>query len=453
MMRPCLIGRRRLSGARRRPTLPALEAFEERLLLTTFTVINTKDDVNPGSLRWAIGQANGSAGNTINFVIPGSGAQSIALTAPLPAITQSMTIDGTTQTGYNNQPLIELNGAGAGSASTVDGLDVNAANVVIKALAINRFAGAGVKFASTGSDTLQDSDIGTDPTGSVARPNGTDGVLIAAGADQDMILHDVISANGGNGINLAGTDATHLVTRTTIQSSNIGLNAAGNTGLGNKGNGIELKYAPNTQIGGTSANLRNLISANAEGVNLSTGSDSTKVQGNYIGTDVLGASALGNTKSGVIFTGASFVLIGGTASGAGNLISGNLSKGVDSFVIGSSNETIQGNIVGLDATGTKKLGNVSDGVYVSGPTTALIGGTTPGARNIISANGGIGVDTFASAVNYTIQGNYIGTDITGTTALGNSGDGVFIWSPTNTIIGGTAPGAGNVISGNTAGPP
>ena len=104
-------------------------------------------------------------------------------------------------------------------------------------------------------------------------------------------------------------------------------------------------------------------------------SDNSVIQGNYIGTDVTGTAVLGNVGTGVVqgdgiaLRGISNSIIGGTAPGAGNLISANVHDGIDSFVIGSQNLTIQGNIVGLDVTGTKALGNHNDGVYVWGRRT------------------------------------------------------------------------------------
>src|SRR5262249_31140106 len=150
-------------------------------------------------------------------------------------------------------------------------------------------------------------------------------------------------------------------------------------------------YAPQTQIGGTTVSSRNIISANVKGgVDLGYG-DFSQVQGNYIGPDVTGTTALGSQGTGIIFTNGSNDLIGGTATGAGNVISGNSGKGIDCFVIGSENEKIQGNLVGTDATGTMPLGNGNDGIYISGPSNVLIGGAVAGARNIVSSNSGTGI--------------------------------------------------------------
>src|SRR5262249_32580251 len=158
-------------------------------------------------------------------------------TSALPLITAAgTTIDGTTEAGYNGSPLIELNGTGAGAT---DGLDVRASNVMIKGLAINRFGGAGVKLLSTGvlpgttNDTVAYNYIGTDPTGTIARPNGGDGVLVAYATNANRIIGNVISGNTGNGVFLNGlngapaltVDPNPATTGNIIQGNFIGTNA------------------------------------------------------------------------------------------------------------------------------------------------------------------------------------------------------------------------------------
>ena len=129
--------------------------------------------------------------------------------------------------------------------------------------------------------------------------------------------------------------------------------------------------------------------------------------------------------------------IGGTAAGAGNVISGNQGIGV---LIGSPNNVVQGNYIGTDVTGQTALGNTTDGVVLlSGADGSTIGGTADGAHNVISGNGDNGVLIIGS--NTVVQGNYIGTDATGKNLLFNFGNGVLIVPDANrNTIGGTAPG-------------
>ena len=127
------------------------------------------------------------------------------------------------------------------------------------------------------------------------------------------------------------------------------------------------------------------------------------------------------------------------------MINGFAQDGID--LDGASNTTIEGNYIGTNAAGTAALANDSDGVEInSGASGNTIGGTTPGARDIISGNTIYGVEIDTGATGNIVEGSYIGTDVTGDVAVGNS-NGIWIASGSNTI-GGTTSGAGNVIVGN-----
>lgn len=123
---------------------------------------------------------------------------------------------------------------------------------------------------------------------------------------------------------------------------------------------------------------------------------------------------------------------------------------MDSFTLNSVGyEVIQGNYIGVDVTGIKALPNGKVGIRIAGPLNNTIGGTAPGAGNIISSNNGDGIDfTVGSGAGTVIEGNWIGTDPTGTLNLGNSGAGIDLWS-NNITIGGTTSGAGNIIAHNS----
>ena len=240
------------------------DTLEERRLLAVLPV-TTAADSGPGSLREAIQTANTLADvDQIQFAIPGTGVQSIALLSALPNLLQPVIIDGSTQPGYAGQPLIELNGASAG---TVSGLTLAAGGTTIRGLAINRFAFAGIDIISDGN---------------------------------------IIVANY------------------------LGTNPAGTAGLGNQDYGVYIDGSSQNTIGGTTVADRNLISGNdISGVYID-GVESTQnvVQGNYIGCDVLGLVALPNAFEGVEIFNGSNNLVGGTAVGAGNVISGNDFDGV-----------------------------------------------------------------------------------------------------------------------------
>ncbi len=363
-----------------------------------FPVINA-DDSGPGSFRQAILDANATGGaDTISFNIPGAGVHTITPIGSLPSITDPVTIDGYTQPGAspntladadNAVLLIEISGANAGVNSLF--IVAGGSGSTIRGLVINRFgSNDGINLNSGASNcVIEGNFIGTDPTGMIARP-----------------------ITGGQGIRSSG-------------------------GSGNR-------------FGGVLPGQRNIISGNSlNGLEISD--DDDVIQGNFIGVDATGANALPNATAGtggfgirLDFNG-SGNLIGGTTSGARNVISGNAGAGL-SIDNGPFSNVVQGNFIGTDATGTNPLGNAADGVQVVNSDGNLIGGTTPETRNIISANGARGV--LVQNGGDTVQGNFIGTDLTGTIPMGNASEGVLIINADEVTIGGTAAGAGNLIAHN-----
>jgi hypothetical protein len=230
-----------------------------------------------------------------------------------------------------------------------------------------------------------------------------------------------------------------------IQGNYIGTDA---TGMIRRANyvGISIfSYSDNNLIGGTTPSQRNIIAGSRfENIGVYSGT-ANQIKGNFIGTNAQGTASMGTGGYGVKNEGGESSIIGGTEPGAGNLISGNGQSGI---YLGGWNAIVQGNFIGTDVTGTKSIPNTSSGIYVSGIGTELIGGITAAARNIISGNTA-GITYSASSSNPTgrIQGNYIGTDVTGMVALPN-GYGIYVND--QVTIGGTEPGAGNVISGNSS---
>jgi hypothetical protein len=309
--------------------------------------------------------------------------------------------------------------------------------------------GAGVTLLGGANNTIAGNYIGVDPSGNVASPNGTaaspqPGVLVTT-ANNTIGPNNVISGNSGAGIEIQGAAATNNL----VQGNRIGLNAAGTSALGNSGPGVFLNGAPGNTIGGMSPALGNVISANgADGIRIA-GSSATAnlVLGNLIGVDAAGSVARGNTGSGVSVSAAASTTIGGTVSGAGNVISGNTQNGVN--LVAVTGTLVQGNRIGTNAAGTGPLGNSQDGIHLMNAVNNLIGGTTAGAGNVISGNLRDGVRL--GDVNTTgilVQGNFIGTNTSGSLALGNGGSGVFILQASGNIIGGMAAGAGNTIGNN-----
>src|SRR5262249_53727934 len=149
--------------------------------------------------------------------------------------------------------------------------------------------------------------------------------------------------------------------------------------------------------------------------------------GNFIGTDLWGTHALGNAWGVAIQGGAANNLVGGTAPGARNVIAGSQNDGVWISDTGTTANQVQGNFIGTDVLGTHALANGRSGVVLLGGASGnTVGGTTPGARNLISGNGFSGVFLYGGGTTgNAVQGNFVGTDVLGTHALGN-GYGVVI---------------------------
>ena len=330
---------------------------------TTFTVNSTTDvddgtcDATHCSLREAINTANANSGtDIIAFDIPGAGSHTIQPTSSLPTITDPVVIDGYTQTGASpnsNGPgvgsnamlKIELDGTNAGAGAM--GLAIEAGSSTVRGLVINRFDGLGsigILLQSNGGNVIEGNFVGTSLSGQLAFGNSLG--LMINGVSNNTVgglsseARNVISGNQGNGVYIINKSAMGNL----VQGNFIGTDVTGTVDLGNGLFGVEIFDAPGNTIGGTAAEARNLISGNdAGGVTIQGGTlgvgdpEGNVVWGNFIGTDVTGANALGNTGNGVVVRlGANNTSIGGTTAGAGNVISGNGSDGVSVESVTSS---------------------------------------------------------------------------------------------------------------------
>jgi len=317
----------------------------------------------------------------------------------------------------------------------------------------NGVTGVLIQGAGTSANVVAGNSIGLDASARAPLGNGSDGVAISAGASKNIIggtaagARNLVSANAAGGVALDGVGTT-------------GNLVEGNDVISNERDGVTVSggAAANT-IGGTTAGARNLISGNnaagtsgtVGGIVLSgTGTKNNLVQGNFIGTDAEGTAARGNRGDGVaIGGGASANIVGGTTAAARNLISGN-QVGVEIRDAGTHANVVEGNYIGTDASGTTHIANSGAGLAVGESASGnTIGGTTAGARNVISGNHpGFGVSFFRCGPGNVVEGNYIGVDATGAHALFNL-RGIFLGEFSDDVtIGGTEPGAGNVISGS-----
>jgi hypothetical protein len=322
---------------------------------------------------------------------------------------------------------------------------------------------------------------GNQVVGVVIGPGGT--FSFQATVNIGFQLSNVISGNGGNGIDL------YHANNNQVAMNYVGTNVAGTVALGNGGNGI-LVTAGSTRnmIGGQATGGNdptngvfvrppqgNLISGNAANGVLITGqATATTLSGNFIGTAASGSAALGNALDGVAIVGANGnALIGCTFQQDPfvfyNVISGNGGNGLR--VTNSNNTTIQANFFGMGADNNTAVPNALNGVVVEGTSTnTVMGGPIP-LGNVDAANRQNGLVVRDRASNFVTYNTFCGlAAFSDNLNFGNGQDGMLITSTggnilirTNVItrngndgieIGGAASGvrvAGNIIGLNTQG--
>lgn len=388
-----MMGDKRRSRSSRRPGRSWGEGFvrellESRRLLATYVVTSAGDQAGAGTLLWAINQVNAdSSPDVIQFDIGQGGLQTIKLASALPAVTNTVAIEGSTQPAMGPGLQIVIDGSGTGAGS--NGLTIEGAGSVVQGLAIVGFSGSGLVLETGGGDLVAGNDLGVLPSGTV-------------------------EANG--------------------------------TGL------LVLSSSSNT-IGGSASGAGNLISGNAGvGLAIESGAQASSdnvVYGNQIGTAAGGLAAAGNTLGGVVVSGGGGNQIGEAGSGVGNVISGNQGPGL-TVEGGASGTLVEGNLIGVGSDGKTPVGNVGDGVLIDGATGVQLGGTALGEGNVISSNQGNGIETQGDTAGLLVMGNDVGTDATGLLILGNRLNGLSLGSSSNTI-GGTLAGAGNTIDFNGSG--
>jgi len=415
-----------------------------------FTVTN-RIDGGLGSLRRGIEFANTNPGlDRIVFTIGGAAPFNLDFTSALPSITNALEIDGRTQPGFAGQPLITL--VGTGIAGIASGLTLETFNCTVRGLVINRFRGHGIRIYGGGGHVIAGNFIGTSTAGTASQGNNIAGVEINSSVNNviggtNTADRNVISANE-IGIYINGLTAIS----NRVMGNYIGTDLTGTADLGNTNNGVLLYSTTANVIGGATAGARNIISANNQsGVylleSLTTGN---QIRGNYIGTTFTGQAALSNSIDGITIYNAPGNLIGGSLAGEGNVISGNRERGIYIVSPSAQNNRVEGNFIGLGANGTSVLGNRYSGVGFSAASFNLIGGTNSGAGNVISGNQQSGVAIGdAQCIGNIIAGNFIGTDRYGTNAAANALSGVVISQGASNVIGGESATTRNIVSGNT----
>jgi CSLREA domain-containing protein len=472
-----------------------LELLEDRRLLSVITVNTTADDSTPDatlSLREAIEVSNGTlpvaslsaqeqaqvsgavgSSNTIDFNIPTTDSGYNATTGvwrmdpnpTLPTIsTNAAIINGYSQPGASKNTLAQGDNAKLaivldGSKSGGYGLTLDQQGSQVLGLDIENFSKAGVLITGT-QIQVTGCFIGTDSTGETAASNGTAVELDNSSntiGGPNVADRNVLSGSMGLGVHFWANSGVYVPsqalnplniapTGNVVENNLIGVDASGTKALGNEYAGVEDMSSGNT-YGGTGAGLGNVISGNREiGVDSLS---SITLEGNFIGTDATGKVALGNGTGGGTGIQNLEASTGTSISTiiSNNLISGNSTALRLSQTVGSqSSYTIDNNLIGTDVTGTTAMGGSGIGLDLYSIENATV------QNNVISAfNIGIRMqNTIASTESQqdVIQGNKIGTDKTGQVALGNTLHGIEIQNGTGITIGGTGPGQGNVIANN-----
>lgn len=395
-------------------------------------VVTTAGDDGPGSLRQAINDANAHPNSSatdpdrIVFAIPNVGVQTIYPLRVFPDITDAVVIDGYSQRGtmpnsnsvrqgLNGTLNVQLDGIKIPLAPSSIAFTISSGPTIIRGLVINRFS-TGILVKGGNGNIIEGNYIGTDPTGTFAPK-------VDYPEDQQAF-------------------------------------------------GVALRDSAGTRIGGQDPKSRNLIAGNWLADVLITGffARSNVVEGNIMGLNASGTMFVrafnfhGSTANVRLENNAADNLIGGTKIEARNVMGGYDFRGTHVGVQCSPGyggpvwrNLVKGNLIGLDVTGTVPTDPDSSpggiGIILRGDHN-VVGGTEPEARNVISGNRSGGViiaynpysrdDITADNV---IQGNFIGTDESGLRPVPNGRFGVEITgSSANNVIGGSEPGAGNLIA-------
>ncbi|RYD29319.1 MAG: hypothetical protein EOP87_18535, partial [Verrucomicrobiaceae bacterium] len=234
-----------------------------------------------------------------------------------------------------------------------------------------------------------------------------------------------------------------------VAGCSCGVSSSGNAAAPNLYQGIHISDgAHDNIIGGTAAGDRNVLSGNSQyGIWVSgPATTGNTILGNHIGTNHGGTAAVPNGLGGVILTdGANHNTIGGGPNASRNIISGNMDAGIWITGEGVDSNSVLTNRIGTDVTGSASLPNTFAGIYV---ISGASGNRISG--NVISGNTGEGLRLAgAGTTGNHVTRNSVGVDAGLKNALPNGFAGITIFNgSTGNIIGGTNPSDRNVLSGN-----
>ncbi len=418
----------------------------------TVWTVETTARGGAGSLKWAINQANASAGaDRIEFDASLIGKTIVPLD-PLPYLTDDyITIDG--DINDDGQPDIGLGGA---KQATGSGLVVLGNNCIIIGLFIINFPDRGITVSSASGCKIRACHVGVNRGGTTLRSNANGQILVLAGGSNRIggnttATRNIIGVWYEKPDGLAGDPSpppkpaieVANSSSNTIVCNYIGIGRDGRTLLGNHGIGVELRHfdtgsdlpgdlvrggppiAPcdyNT-VGGTTAVGRNVIGGCTRGVSIEQAHHNV-VQGNYFGLKANGRTAAYIGGAAVeVWNGSTDNLIGGKDEGARNVF-GRSDYGVVFAGIGTSGNKVQGNYIGTSANGKLQF-QLSRGVlFISSAGPQLIGGGTRRAGNIcapMTMDACVNVSNTSLADGTVIRNNTFGLLPSGANAVDCSG--------------------------------
>lgn len=397
-----------LTAVQRMPSAGA-----DGIIRATCTVTKTADNTNTGTLRTCM--KNATPGTLINFsttTFPPASPAVITLASLLPELN-----DGNV--------IIDASNAGVildGGNNIQNGLTVSSSNNTIMGLQIRNFTSNGIAlgFPGTHNQVGGDHTIGAGPSGQGNVLTGCFNGISVGWTSQNVIKGNFIGTNAG------GTAAS--------SRNNIGIV------IGNE--------ATENFVGGLTPGERNIIGNCGRGIDLA---DSTcqfnTVSGNFIGTDISGSYAIPNDAGIMVEVGTRNNIIGGTTPAERNLVSGN-NFGITLTDPPSSQNSVIGNWVGVDATGTYGIPNSGKGISVFSTGFNRVGGSLPGEANLVNGATyttaiGIGGFEFSDAI---VLGNRLGYNSKGMPGPGN-GTAIGIETPHN-FIGGLGSGDANLLVNN-----
>ena len=259
-----------------------------------------------------------------------------------------------------------------------------------------------------GNDNIITNNFCGTKDGMTSSPNTYAGMYVSG--ERTQVRNNVISGNSD-----AGLEIGEFSIETLVRENLIGLDSTGRGKLPNTYDGITT-FAEKDSI------IFNAISGNGYGITVLGQASLTHIRGNIIGPNKTLDSLFGNRSGGLY-------VIGADATIDSNIISTN--KGAGITLTGKGGAVVTRNKIGTDPTGTLDWGNTGPGMNIYCDMN-IIGGENPVDRNIISGNGGGGIEMFGGITlsfpgpnfpNY-VQGNRIvnnilGADITGTQRISN----------------------------------